>query len=305
MEDRITVSCPLPITLPLSISSSLSPSILSLLSPSLLSLSPSPSYSLSTSSATLSPSVNVQWSLFAVFDGHGGSFSSSFLSDILPRLICEIVTQKLSNWIEKERDSKSILRERTRSGESVEGESMSGVKGRESEGETLLTDILHTVCVQADTVLRNEPRMRVGATKSKVRETVIERDSVTMEEREIVREREKRTLNCLDSSGSTAVIALVTPGYLAIANVGDSRAVLGKRCHSLSSSNVTDPFAVSHSHTHSPRASETRESTISSPSMSTNVSGKHHSILEAIALSTDHKARLPDEMARALKAGAT
>ncbi len=281
-------------------------------SPSLLSLSPSPSYSLSTSStSTLSPSVNVQWSLFAVFDGHGGSFSSSFLSDILPRLICEIVIQKLSNWIEKERekerDSKSI-RERTRSSESVEGESMSGrvcVKGRESEGENLLTDILHTVCVQADTVLRNEPRMRVGATKSKVKETLIERDSVTMEERKIVRERETRTLNCLDSSGSTAVIALVTPGYLAIANVGDSRAVLGKRCHSLSSSNVTDPFAVSHSHTHSPRASETRESTISSPSMSTNVSGKHHSILEAIALSTDHKARLPDEMARALKAGAT
>lgn len=71
--------------------------------------------------------------------------------------------------------------------------------------------------------------------------------------------------NYQDSSGSTAVIALVTPTLLAVANLGDSRAVL------LSSSSPNDDDNVT---------------------------------LTATPLSFDHKPELPAERARVERAGA-
>jgi serine/threonine protein phosphatase PrpC len=86
-------------------------------------------------------------------------------------------------------------------------------------------------------------------------------------------------LHLKDSSGSTAVVALVTLAYVAVANVGDSRAVLARRRPTATTAGViSDPFALSPA----PAAP----------------------LLEAFPLSRDHKASLPEERERVLQAGA-
>eukprot|EP00605_Chrysophyceae_sp_TOSAG23-4_P001274 GSChrysophyteH1.ASY1.ANO1.1385.1 assembled CDS len=99
----------------------------------------------------------ISWSLFAVFDGHGGSFCSQYLSENLPRILSTATKAQVD------------LNEPTAS---VELKSVSGEKVSEN-----------------------------GQPKS---------------------------AKCLDGSGSTMVLCVVTNDFYAIANVGDSRAVVGQ-----------------------------------------------------------------------------
>ncbi len=78
-----------------------------------------------------------------------------------------------------------------------------------------------------------------------------------------------------DSSGSTAVIAVVTPTLLAVANLGDSRAVL-----------LSSPSSPS-------------------PSVAASTEKEVVALLQATPLSFDHKPELPLERARVERAGAS
>lgn len=85
--------------------------------------------------------------------------------------------------------------------------------------------------------------------------------------------RQKKHTHTQDSSGSTAVVALVTPSLLAVANLGDSRAIL------LSSSNDDGSEG--------------------------GIRGEGEGgLLVATPLSFDHKPELPAERARVERAGA-
>jgi len=129
-----------------------------------------------------------------------------------------------------------------------------------------------------------------------------------------------------DSSGSTGIIALITSAYIAVANVGDSRAVLARRSQTDGEKAElrADPFAAANT---SPRASfDEQGDRLGSPRAgspradgagiflespragSKKLLTRRSSIrcaLEAQAMSRDHKAVIPEERNRALEAGAT
>ncbi len=107
-----------------------------------------------------------------MFDGHGGSFCSSYLAANIPSFFAQ--------------ESSSLA-----------------IDTDNATSETL-TALLTNVCVSADRELSLQPRMAVERS-------------------------EAGKISCMDSSGSTAVMVLVTDGLLAVSNVGDSRAVLAQR----------------------------------------------------------------------------
>lgn len=172
--------------------------------------------------------------MFGVCDGHGGSFCSSYLSKNLPTLVAKEASKRADGA----------------------GLSLGTANDSDTTPENL-KDLLHSVCIDADSKLQDHPRM------------VVERTV-------------RGNLSCFDSSGSTAVMALVTSRYVAVANVGDSRCVLAQKA-SDALDNVNSPFRDS--------VPKRRNS--------------YASNLVAISLSNDHKLNDPAERARAEAAGAT
>jgi serine/threonine protein phosphatase PrpC len=100
----------------------------------------------------------------------------------------------------------------------------------------LLEELLTNVCCNLDNQLQQHPRLAVERTKT-------------------------GRLTCLDSSGSTAGIVVGASQYVAVANVGDSRAVIATK-------------------------------------RDTNQFNDSSQALLSIALSTDHKPSLPEEQKR-------
>lgn len=212
------------------------------------------------------------WSLFAVFDGHGGSYSSQFLADTFPRILAEYAAEA------DQKMGTSFL--------------PGGTANDIDTTPEFLTQMLTEVCLKADALLKAEPRMKM------------------------TRETATKDLKCFDSSGSTAVIGLVTSMYIAIANVGDSRAVLAQRSLLAPSATElrTDPFAgtprdsiseqSNHSSVDAERSTTPSEAEGSAEKKITKRRPSSRCALDAIALSTDHKGRLPEEAERVQKAGA-
>jgi serine/threonine protein phosphatase PrpC len=129
--------------------------------------------------------------------------------------------------------------------------------------KTLFLDVF----AEADKILSELPRM-------KIEETI-------------------ENFTCFDSSGSTAVLCLVTSQFAIVANVGDSRAVLAQRTDYLSPGEpLTSPFQNSGT----PKIQD-----YSSPTQMVNL---NNCGLDAIALSVDHKPSTPSEKLRAEAAGA-
>jgi hypothetical protein len=210
------------------------------------------------------------WSLFCLFDGHGGSFCSQQLAATIVDLVVE--QAKLADL---------------KMGSSY----LPGGTGNDMDTTPeMLNILLSNVCKIADERLQSQPRMKVTREKS-------------------------GKLTCMNSSGSTAVIALVTSIYIVVANVGDSRAVLAKKSsESLSTAELcAHPFAVSRESPReefaSPAAVVGEEAAIKTTSSSDQMhrgrrSSQTNATLEAVALSWDHKCRIPEEKQRAINAGA-
>lgn len=141
------------------------------------------------------------WSLFAVLDGHGGDFASTFISEILPGLLIRNAVDLL-NEISKDKK--------------VDESSFSEI------ADAFFKKLWTQTLMQADDELSLQNRMQVCTTT-------------------------KGILSMLDKSGTTCVACLVTPSYVAVANVGDSRAVLGFR-GAAEKSTVVDAIAMSEDH---------------------------------------------------------
>jgi serine/threonine protein phosphatase PrpC len=214
-----------------------------------------------------------QWSFFAVLDGHGGSFSSNYLASLIPSLLNDIV-------VEYEQKQQSQISSSSSSSSSPNPSVIDSLETPE-----MLTLLLTDLCKKADEELSKHPRMKVKILNN-------------------------GTLNIKDSSGSTAIMVLMTTYYIAIGNIGDSRAVLGKR--SIESREKindlrNDPFALAKDNNSNENSNKEGEESKVSPQNHSRRSSRRLSIrcaLEAAPLSRDHKANIPEERERILKADA-
>lgn len=267
------------------------------------------------------------WSLFIVFDGHGGSFASSFLAAQFPGIFMDVtiemerkygIVNNLNSGSSSERFDNRISGAGSGTTSPINVPLFNQNNVGANSNNTLddldttpefLQEILTKSCIVADDLLQQHPRMKVGKSST-------------------------GDISCKESSGSTAIIVLVTSFYIAVANVGDSRAVLAKRLppndssktptktsnpstsavgNSVKGNVLHDPFAVASGTQTALQAesalpvSESDNQTISNekskhekrPSISKVTTG-----LQAVALSRDHKARIAEEKQRAIAAGA-
>lgn len=136
------------------------------------------------------------WNLFSVFDGHGGSFCSSYLAQNMPTFLAKESVNVTKDLVDAGKSDADIT-------------------------QVMLTDMLTNMCVTADEELSRQPRMAVEKSES-------------------------GKISCLDSSGSTGVMVLITPYHLAVSNVGDSRAVLAQR-HTVNPSSEVDSSSANSS----------------------------------------------------------
>jgi len=148
----------------------------------------------------LSATCSDKWSCFAVLDGHGGSFASEYVASRLPRILAEKLDDLLLPSLEHNLDTPS-------SRCSVDPVSITG--GRL---ETLLIE----ACTKTNQELSGIPKMTV---------TVHERCS-NKKRVDVDNSQSRYELRSADTSGTTVCLCLMGPGLMAIANVGDSRAVI-------------------------------------------------------------------------------
>lgn len=113
-----------------------------------------------------------------------------------------------------------------------------------------LKDILYTVNAQVENELKENPRMKI-----------------------------EKGVKPFDESGSTCVVSVITSSYIAISNIGDSRAVLARKETAEAAARIDKPF--------------------------TGISPRDTPVLTAVPMSTDHKVTLPEETARVLASGLT
>jgi serine/threonine protein phosphatase PrpC len=133
------------------------------------------------------------WSMFGVMDGHGGDFSSDFVSKCLPGIVA---------------------------GELGQVERMLCTTSEASEAlvEESLKTALFNACVQSDALLSEQERMKVSG-----RHGVKAREAPPSTE-----------ILIRDVSGTTACFCVIGHDVIAVANVGDSRAIMGRYAeHSL------------------------------------------------------------------------
>ena len=183
--------------------------------------------------------VHAPIGLLAVFDGHGSPFTSSFLKKEVPA----ILGKKLACILEQE-----------------EGALLLGGEPLLSASADCLKRVMEETCQEAEGLLRNTPRMQLEVQHA---------EGGGQPTRSIV--------NPIDGSGSTACMCLVSPHFLVVANVGDSRAVLASYASAPSSP--------------------------SSSSISSSSSSTGNSVIEVVWASTDHKPKLIEEIKRADRAG--
>jgi hypothetical protein len=138
----------------------------------------------------------------------------------------------------------------------------------------LLTSLLISTCKEAELALSKQPRMR-AMVKGK----------------------------WLDSSGSTAILSIITALYVAIANVGDSRAVLAQLPKSDSAGGAGGAGGAGVGGAGG--AGGAGEQVEQVGQVGFEFSSSSSGVLEAVGLSRDHKATIPEERQRAEEAGAT
>jgi serine/threonine protein phosphatase PrpC len=180
------------------------------------------------------------WSFFGIFDGHGGQYTANFVADKFP-----IILSNEANLNEAKRNNHDFS---------------SLLGGKDNDEDTtpeILKEILLNTCKNVDEKLSKEDRMLIEFNEKKA-------------PYKDIHSKNHKYFTSYDTSGSAAIIALVTSRYVAIGNIGDSRAVLGHR--------------------------------ISLEKAPTSIYPNHHNLV-ATDLSRDHKLNIPEEQQRAEDAG--
>lgn len=170
------------------------------------------------------PSTNTSyspWHIFAVFDGHGGQVCSRFLAD---RFCCLLYEQARCLHLVDVTSCSSSSNTTT-------------FLGISDPSPAILEDLLQRTCLLLDESLRNDPIMVVkrdqklsnasaNATAVSTSTGTSSSSGTTNPATGSVGSTAGGRLSLYDASGSTMTLALITPRYVALANVGDSRTVL-------------------------------------------------------------------------------
>lgn len=162
MEDRIVMRCPLAKT----------------------------SYNSPSSHQT---SDRKSWSLFGVMDGHGGDFSSDFVSKCLPGIVAEQL---------RELEKTSLVHQQL----------VMSHEDRIACFDESLKTALCNACLQLDALLSEQERMKVSG-----RHGVKGKEAPPSTE-----------ILIRDVSGTTVCFCVIGHDVIAVANVGDSRAIMGR-----------------------------------------------------------------------------
>mmetsp|Transcript_3174 Transcript_3174/g.4913 ORF Transcript_3174/g.4913 Transcript_3174/m.4913 type:complete len:1196 (+) Transcript_3174:43-3630(+) len=143
---------------------------------------------LTVNSMQRNDSFSDSWSLFGVFDGHGGQFTSNFVSQNLPSIV---------------KNELKVL----------------STAPCDSHFKSKLKAALTNACIRVDELLSEEERMRVTMRVKNPRQDGRKKEITAQS-------GVKVELFTRDCSGSTACVCLINRDVLAVANIGDSRAVL-------------------------------------------------------------------------------
>lgn len=200
------------------------------------------------------------WSFFGVCDGHGGDYVASYLEKHLPNIVAQVAKQHESSSSSSSSSFRPTVTSRS--------ETTSSVESDENTSPEDLKEVLRTVCSVADYNISKQKRMAVDKNES------------------------TGELSCKDSSGSTGVFCLISKSLIAVANVGDSRALLAQWCAQPSGLGDIE---------HSSQFSETPARLFAGEIESENIP---KGVLIASALSVDHKFCIGAERERADAAGA-
>jgi len=204
----------------------------------------------------LEPVTFPSWSIFGVCDGHGGSACSKYLARRFPTVL---------EWAASQAPSSSSS---SSSSPSSSSSSAGAAPAHESkDSPDTLRHVLSAACAAIEAEMRTSPAFHIDVYRR-------HEDS-----------GQPSLVSFLDSaaSGSTGIFCLATLQHLAVANVGDSRAVLAQFGGPRAPAPPSDDALVS------PRPGE-------------GSAGGHN--LVAVPLSRDHKLGVA-EQERAVKAGAT
>lgn len=142
-------------------------------------------------------------SVFAVFDGHGGGFTSQYLKDNFLSIFCN--RHEMKEYV---------------------GMRKTGPESRsDTRGVTTLVEALTATFIEIDAalmVLHQEHVTLANEGQSSAADIKVE---VSTEDSSSSTKKNK-ILSPMDRSGSTAVVVLLTPTHILCANAGDSRALV-------------------------------------------------------------------------------
>ena len=219
------------------------------------------------------------WGLLGVFDGHGGSNTSSkYLASRIPSAFSDHARRLLDQVSSVAADNVVAAGAVDLGGGGVQAPS---ALERQRDGSILtpeqLKQLFVATCETVESELARLPRMSL----------IVDYGS------DLDRAQPLNVSSTTDSSGTTAAICLVTERYLVVANVGDSRAVLATYVKETISPKVISSTFFSGSPKSSPSTLAAAAAVAVASKMRT----------AAVEMSTDHKPNLPLEKERATRAG--
>ena len=279
MEDKISAVCPLKLLLPRHAQTQL-----------VNTNTNNTDTTTSTTSNATSPEdtiiteEEIEVGLFCVCDGHGGSLTARYITENVATVFTTTFSELYSIERNKLNDTNNTTQPinnkntntNTNNNENSQVINKTLFNDNDNDDSTyILTDsfwqqLLTTVCATLENQLLNHPKMKLPTAASSYGKK-----------------------SAKDSSGSTAVITLITATSLYIANVGDSRAVLGvMKTNNNNNNSPSTPITTS---------------TTTSTTTTTVTSANNTKIIQSIPLTTDHKfhaTESPLECARAEALGA-
>ena len=145
-----------------------------------------------------------QTSLFAVFDGHAGSFAAEFAEENFVKVLArEPKFVEYAQIMEKNTEN-NILEQK---------ETEEQIATRDREQLQLLEDALTSAFLEFDKVLFS---------------TISSSPPIDENNNDVEFEHNEDHVNYNDDSGTTSVVVLLTPRWIICANAGDSRAIYSK-----------------------------------------------------------------------------